>query len=73
VSRRSLLKGALAALLAAVALCAGAFAWLRLAPRRTPAGQPPLAILDSGSLASFRDAFNAGEGRVRLLVMLSPT
>ena len=73
MSRRALLRGVLAALLAAVAVCAGAFAWLKLAPRRTPAGQPPLAILGSGSLESFRDAFNAGEGQVRLLVMLSPT
>ena len=47
--------------------------WLQRAPRRVPPGQPELARLDSASLGSLRDAFNAEVDAVRLLVLLSPT
>jgi len=50
-----------------------AFAWIRLAPRRVPPGQPPLTTLDARSLPGLKDAFNAAEGEVRLLALLSPT
>lgn len=70
---RSALRSILILLAAAVVVCAAAFAWMKLAPRRVPAGQPPLSTLDSGSVPAFRDAFNASEGEVRVLAMLSPT
>jgi hypothetical protein len=57
-------------LLVAVAL---GLAWLRLAPRRVPAGQPPLVTLGADSLPAFRDTFNAHDDEIRLLVLLSPT
>lgn len=50
-----------------------ALAWVKYAPRETPKGQPPLAVLDASSLQDFRDTFNAGSDGVRILVMLSPT
>jgi hypothetical protein len=48
-------------------------AWLQLAPRRVPEGQPELSRIDAASLDSLRDAFNAETDAVRLLVLLSPT
>jgi len=51
----------------------GALAWYKLAPRRVPEGQAALLTLDSGALPEFRDAFNAAEGEVRVLALLSPT
>lgn len=56
-----------------IAVCLAAFAWIKLAPRRVPDGQPPLATIGPDSLASFRDAFNANDGEVRVLALLSPT
>lgn len=67
------LKSILALVAAAVVVGVALFAWLKLAPRRVPPGQPPLAVLSSGSLPEFRDAFNAGDGEVRVLALLSPT
>ena len=54
---------------------AAGFAWIRLAPRSTPAGQPPLAIIGSNveALSPLRDAVNAAADRDRLLLLLSPT
>jgi hypothetical protein len=60
-------------LAAAVVVSVGVIAWLKIAPRRVPPGQPALATLDSSSLPAFRNAFNAADGDVRVLVMLSPT
>lgn len=48
-------------------------AWLLLAPRRVPAGQPDLAALDATTLDAFHAAFDDRAGSVRVLVMLSPT
>ena len=61
------------ALAAVIVLSAAAYAWLRLAPRHVPTGQPPLTTLSSESLAGFRDTFNSAEGEVRVLALLSPT
>ena len=44
----------------------------RALPRRTPAGQPPLADL-RGRTDALRDAFERARGSVRLVVWLSPT
>jgi hypothetical protein len=38
-----------------------------------PKGQPPLVHLDSGSLETLRDDFNAAQDSVRVIVLLSPT
>jgi hypothetical protein len=70
---RTALKSFLIVGAAVVVLCLAVFAWLRLAPRRVPPSQPPLATLDAGSLPDFRNAFNAGDGEIRVLAMLSPT
>jgi hypothetical protein len=69
----SIVKGLLVAGAAIVLLATAAFAWLRWAPRRVPAGQPPLATLAPDSLQGFHATFNAAHGRVRVLALLSPT
>ncbi len=38
-----------------------------------PAGQHDLVRLNAANFAEFQQAFNADVGRVRLIVMLSPT
>lgn len=73
LSRRTALKSILVLLAAAVVVCLVVFALLEVAPRRVPAGQPPLATLDAGSLPAFREMFHAADGEVRVLAMLSPT
>jgi len=70
---RTALKSALVFLAAIVVMAVAALAWLKLAPRSVPPGQPPLATLHAHSLPAFRDAFNAGDGEVRILALLSPT
>jgi len=70
---RTALKSILVFLAVIVVITVAAFAWLKLAPRRVPMGQPLLATLHAGSLPAFRDAFNAGEGEIRVLALLSPT
>ena len=70
---RTILKLIVALVSAALLVTVGAFAWAKLAPRRVPAGQPPLTFLDAGSLPAFRDVFNAPGDQARVLVMLSPT
>jgi len=73
VKIKSLLKGFLIAAGAVVLLGTGILAWVKLAPRRVPPGQPPLATLAPASLSEFRNTFNAAEGRTRVLALLSPT
>ena len=63
---RALFSALLAALL-------GAFAWYLWAERHTPAGQSPLATLDSVSLETLRGEFNAHADKVRIVILLSPT
>lgn len=61
-------------LLATLAIAAGSMAaYMKLAPRRTPGGQPPLVKLADGNLAPFVEDFNANPDSTRVLVMLSPT
>jgi hypothetical protein len=70
---RNLVKvSALSAAVLALGLGLG-FLWLKHAPRRTPASQPPLAWLDAVPLMSLRTAFNAHREEARILVLLSPT
>lgn len=52
---------------------AATIAWVKLAPRPTPAGQAPLASLDEKSFGQLREAFNASADRTRVLAILSPT
>jgi hypothetical protein len=52
---------------------AATIAWVKLAPRPTPAGQAPLTILDEKSFGELREAFNASADRTRVLAILSPT
>jgi hypothetical protein len=63
------MKGKVSVLAVVLAL-AGALAYYRFNPGRTPAGQPPLANLDP---ASFEQQFRAAASGTRILVMLSPT
>jgi hypothetical protein len=50
-----------------------AIAWVKLSPRTTPAGQPPLTFLDEVSFGQLRAVFNAAADRTRVLAILSPT
>ena len=70
---RRMLKLSLVTLGLALAVVAAGVLWLKLAPRRVPSGQPPLATLEPATLAAFRDTFNGEEDGVRVLVLLSPT
>ena len=70
---RKALRVTLASLAVVAAVLVAGLGWVRFAPRRVPSGQPPLVTLDSRSLESFRKAFNAEQGKVHILVMLSPT
>lgn len=73
MSPKRVLKSIAVVAILLVAAGVATLAWLRLAPREVPSGQPRLTTLGQGSLATFRDAFNASEGKVRILAMLSPT
>ena len=70
---RTALKSALIFAAAIAVVAVAALLWLKLAPRQVPPGQPPLATLNASSVPAFRDAFNAGDGEVRILALLSPT
>ena len=55
----------------AAALIAG---WAHFyAGSQVPPGQPPLQSLTTSNVAMIKEAFNADEGEVRMLVFLSPT
>lgn len=54
-------------------ILSGALTWYVWGPRRTPPGQPALVDLNAQSFVSFQEQFNRDTGRVRLLVLLSPT
>ncbi len=47
-------------------------AW-QFGTHNAPAGQPPLANLDAGSLDMLRADFNRTAGEARIIVLLSPT
>ena len=70
---KSSAKIAVGSVIALVFVSLSAFAWLKLAPRRAPEGQPALETLRAESLSRFRDAFNDHDGEVRIIAMLSPT
>ena len=70
MNRRKLL---IALLVVLAAIGAGTFAWVRFATHYTPAGQPPLARIDSASLATLKADFNRAPGETRMIVLLSPT
>jgi len=50
-----------------------AAAWWSWGPRRTPAGQPPMATIAPATSADFVSQFNASPQSTRLLLLLSPT
>ena len=56
-----------------LAVLAGVLMWLTYGPRKVPAGQPPLATLSAGSLATLRADFNRDRNHTRIIVLLSPT
>ena len=66
-------KLVLVVLVVLAAIGAGTFAWVRFATHDTPPGQPPLATLDAGSLATLKTEFNRAAGDTRMIVLLSPT
>jgi hypothetical protein len=51
----------------------GALAFVQFATHDAPGGQPPLAFLDSTSVAALKADFNRAAGETRLIVLLSPT
>jgi hypothetical protein len=67
------LRVAVVAIVGAILVAAGVFTCALYAPRRTPEGQPPLAVLHEGDLKPFEDAFNAAADSTRILALLSPT
>ena len=56
-----------------VAVVLVALAQRQLGTHNAPAGQPPLANLDAGSLDMLRADFNRAAGAARIIVLLSPT
>ena len=50
-----------------------AFGYYTYAPRRTPAGQPPLTTLYFENFSELQKQFNDADDRVRILLLLSPT
>jgi hypothetical protein len=40
---------------------------------QVPAGQPSLEAITPGTVSGLEEAFNAGDGDVRILALLSPT
>jgi len=59
--------------IAILAALLGGCAWYLWAERHTPAGQSPLATLDTVSLDTLRGEFNAHADKVRIVILLSPT
>ena len=56
-----------------VAIGAATIAWMKIAPRPTPASQAPLTKLDEKNFGQVRDAFNSSADRTRVVALLSPT
>jgi hypothetical protein len=61
------------AFIAFLAALLAAFVWYLWGERHTPAGQPPLARLDSATLDALRAEFNVHADKVRIVILLSPT
>lgn len=69
-----ILRGALVSLAVVLSAGVGWILWSRMAPRQTPAGQPPLGLIESSSgLSTLRDSFNAASDDPRVIALLSPT
>lgn len=51
----------------------GGLLYYLYAGRQTPSHQPPLIELTPETITSFEKAFNASQGEVRVLLLLSPT
>ncbi|HXY11032.1 MAG TPA: hypothetical protein VEI52_24580 [Terriglobales bacterium] len=47
--------------------------WYFWGSQRTPPGQPPLTSLSESNIARFRSDFDGASGKVRLVLLLSPT
>lgn len=60
----------LAALVLAGLLVLG---WRYFGGSNVPAGQPPLTRLTAGNFPELRTAFDAAAGKVRIVLLLSPT
>ena len=56
-----------------VAIVLVALAQRQFGTHNAPAGQPPLAHLDTGSFDMLRADFNRATGEARIIVLLSPT
>ena len=54
----------------AIAIAAG---YVRYVRPHAPEGQPPLTTIDAVTLTALRDDFNNAVGKVRVIVLLSPT
>ena len=59
--------------LAACVVLTAVVGWTFFGTHNAPAGQPPLAHLDSVSLASLKADFNRDAGRTRVIALLAPT
>jgi hypothetical protein len=59
--------------LAAVAVCVALVVLPRFFTHNTPAPQPPLGFLNSGTLETLRADFNRSANEVRIIILLSPT
>ncbi len=62
-----------ALLLATAAIVLLLAARFYLSGHQVPAGQPPLAEMNSESLAILKSDFNQNSDRLRLILLLSPT
>jgi hypothetical protein len=67
------LRGGLYVVGALGALALSYYAYLRYAPRGTPAGQPALVSLTPENFGTLKERFNAESDKTRVLVMVSPT
>ena len=71
-SRRTVNRQAVLRLLGLLAIV-GALAGYLLRTPHTPSGQPPLQTLKTENLSAFHGAFNDAAGKVRVILLLSPT
>ena len=70
---RSRAKVALTIVAVGILVAGSSGAYLRYAPRRTPAGQPDLQVLAKDDVAPFAAAFDAASDSIRVVALLSPT
>ena len=60
-------------MIAAVVLAVAVLGQQQFGTHNTPAGQPPLAYLESAKLDALRAEFNEASAEVRIILLLSPT